>query len=164
MKMPFIPTSPQIVAALEDVLYEIEMFTALPAVTQHPLLNNCLTESFLLHARILCDFFQKPRFKDDVICDDYGFPQRSLQIKEDIEVRFDKCLAHVTYARGDFRDDAKQWILDYFQPRLLERIVQFLEHLGSNCGLPLRDRDIEKAQSMLKALKASEQVMHVNRP
>ena len=114
----FIPDEPHKVDALQHVLYEIKMFVNLPGTANHELVSNCLTEAFLLHARVLCDFFQKPRCKDDIICDDYGFQRRSLEIREDIEIRFDKCLAHVTYSRTCFTDSTQAWVSAHFRPAL----------------------------------------------
>jgi len=149
------PSDGQRIMALEHVLYEIKMFVALPAVTDNELISNCLTEAFLLHARVLCDFFQKKRHKDDIVCEDYEFQRSSLHIDEDIEVRFDKCLAHVTYSRCRFTNDTKAWLLEHFRPPLLRRIAAFLEHLVSQSTLALKATDLADARATLQIVRAS---------
>jgi hypothetical protein len=136
-------------------IYEIQMFTTLPVSSGHPLVSNCITEAFLLHARVLCDFFQKSRYKDDVICSDYGFEQRSLEIEQDIEARFDKCLAHLTYSRACFTDDTRKWLLHHFQPALLLRIKEFLANITSKCALPLLLQELAEAKTILGKLENS---------
>lgn len=151
----FSPSPDHKLKGLEHVLYEIEMFTELPASSAYPLVSNCLTEAFLIHTRVLCDFFQKPRIKDDIISDDYGFPQSSLGISSDIETRFDKCLAHVTYSRICFKDedDTKRWLLTHFRPRLILRIREFLEHLITSNDLKISEKDIGQATLLLQKIK-----------
>jgi hypothetical protein len=145
----FSPNNPHKVAAFEHVLYEIEMFVALPIESADTIASNCITEAFLVHARILCDFFQKDRRKDDIVCADYGYPQQSLGINQDIETRFDKCLAHLTYSRSCFTEDTKVWLLQYFRPALLDRSRRFMTHVTSQCTLPLRADHIQRAEDIL---------------
>lgn len=93
--------------ALDHVLYEMEMFVALPTRCEMTEVRNAIVESYLAHARVLCDFFQKERWKDDVICGDYEFERKTLGVSNDIEQRFDKSLAHLTYSRLKFEGDTK---------------------------------------------------------
>ena len=142
------------VAAFQHVLYEIRMFMALPALSDDVIVSDCLTVAFLVHARVLCDFFQKtknPR-RDDIICSDYGFPQKSLEIEGDIETRFDKSLAHLTYSRLCFTDDTKVWLCHNFQPALLSRIKEFLSHVTSQCELTLLPQELAEAKTILRNL------------
>jgi hypothetical protein len=145
----FSPSDWHKVAVFEHVLYEIDMFVALQRESTDTIASNCGTEAFLVHARILCDFFQKDRRKDDIVCADYGYHQQSLGISQDIEMRFDKCLAHLTYSRSCFTEDTKVWLLQYFRPALLDRIRGFLTHVTTQCTLPLRADHILRAENIL---------------
>lgn len=148
----FTPNEAARLAAFNHVLYEMEMFVALPRASDVPVISNAVTESLLIHARVLCDFFQKSRYRDDIVCEDYGFPSRSLGISEDIEMRFDKCLAHVTYSRTCFTDDAKEWLLRHFRPALLSRIAEFLSIVTTASPTQIRDEDHRRACRLLENL------------
>src|SRR6266487_5664659 len=142
------PTVEQKLAALHHVLYEMEMFVDLPVRCDMTVLQNAIAESYLIHARVLCDFFQKDdRYHDDVICADFEFPSSPLGVPEDIERRFNKSLAHLTYARLNFKGDAEGWISNQFRPHLLTRIRKFLLHLVAKPVLG-RPGEIQRAQSL----------------
>jgi hypothetical protein len=145
------PTSQQRLDALHHVLYEMEMFADLPIRCDIPLLQNALNESYLIHARVLCDFFQKPRRDDDVVCSDYDFGCEKLGVPDDIERRFNKSLAHLTYARLAFKEGAEKWINNKFRPQLLNGIRKFLQHIVANPHLG-REDEIERARSLLSRL------------
>jgi hypothetical protein len=145
----FTPDDTPKVAALTHVLYEMEMFCALPLTWEIDVLNNSLTEAYLIHARVLVDFFQKKkRCKDDILCSDYGFSPRPLGISEDIERRFDKSLAHLTFSRLCFRaeDRTNEWIDRFFRPHIIGRIDEFLGRILSQDVLPLRSVDMQRAR------------------
>jgi hypothetical protein len=148
-KMP--PTSGQRLDALEHVLYEMEMFVNLPIRCDERLLESALTESYLIRARVLCDFFQQARSKDDVVCGDYGFERKPLGVDDEIEWRFDKSLAHLTYSRLTFKEDAQTWISNKFRPQLLDRIREFLQHIVANPHFG-HAKEIKKARSLLASL------------
>jgi hypothetical protein len=57
----FATTVEQRLAALHHVLYEMEMFVDLPIPCEVSVLQNAIAESYLIHARVLCDFFQQER-------------------------------------------------------------------------------------------------------
>lgn len=137
--------------ALDHVLYEMEMFVALPTRCEMTEVRNAIVESYLAHARVLCDFFQKERWKDDVICGDYEFERKTLGVSNDIEQRFDKSLAHLTYSRLKFEGDTKEWIADKFRPQLLARIREFLLHIVAKPSLG-RSTQIQKAHDLLARL------------
>jgi hypothetical protein len=133
-KSAFCPSADQIAKGFEHVLYEIRMFLESPKLRALDwAATNAITEAYLLHARILCDFFQKGRQgpkHDDVTSEDYGVPFDDLFVPASIEERFDKSLAHLTYSRLEF--DAvgtKQWIHDEFRPQILRRSHAFLSHV-----------------------------------
>jgi hypothetical protein len=148
-KMP--PTIEQRLDALEHVLYEMEMFVNLPIRCDERLLGSALTESYWIHTRVLCDFFQQARCKDDVVCGDYGFERKPLGVADEIELRFDKSLAHLTYSRLTFKEDAQKWIINKFRPQLLHRIREFLQHIVANPRLG-HAKEIKKARSLLASL------------
>jgi len=152
-KMP--PTSGERLDALEHVLYEMEMFVNLPIRCDERLLESALTESYLIHARVLCDFFQQPRSKDEIVCGDYGFERKPLGVADEIEWRFDKSLAHVTYSRLTFKEDAQKWISNKFRPQLLDRIRKFLQHIVANPRLG-HAKEIKKAHRLLASLPETE--------
>lgn len=97
------PRAEQKLAALDHVLYEMEMFVALPMRCGVAELNNAIAESYLIHARVVCDFFQQKRCLDDVVCGDYGFKPELLGVPIDIEHRFNKSLAHRLMQRSSAR-------------------------------------------------------------
>jgi len=145
------PSPQQRLNALDHVLYEMEMFVNLPMQCDVTELHNALAESYLIHARVLCDFFQRRRREDDVVCGDYEFERETLDVPDDIEQRFNKSLAHLTYSRLKFTDDTKAWITDKFRPQLLERIETFLQHVVANPHLG-HLKEINKARDLLARL------------
>jgi hypothetical protein len=60
----------------------MEMFVNLPIRCDERLLESALTESYLIHARVLCDFFQQARSKDEIVCGDYGFERKPLGVAD----------------------------------------------------------------------------------
>jgi hypothetical protein len=133
----------------------MEMFVNLPIRCDERLLESALTESYLIRARVLCDFFQQARCKDDVVCGDYGFERKPLGVADEIEWRFDKSLAHLTYSRLTFKEDAQKWISTKFRPQLLDRIREFLQHIVANPRLG-HAKEIKKARSLLASLPETE--------
>jgi len=142
----FSPSDDQKIEAFHHVLYEIDMFLSLPVSTDHPVICNALTESFLVHIRNLCDFFEKARYRDDIVSSDYGFPQSKLGVPPQVDSRFDKSLAHITYSRLSFNDETKKWLLEHFVPRLLPRISAFLDHILANASVKIKVEDLQHAE------------------
>jgi hypothetical protein len=145
------PSVKQRLDALDHVLYEMEMFVHLPMRCDVAVLQNTITESYLIHARVLCDFFQQERDSNDIVCDDYDFTREPLRVPDDIKQRFNKSLAHLTYSSLKFTGDTKEWVTDKFRPQLLERIRKFLLHLIANplLGHP---KEIDRARTLLASL------------
>ena len=82
-------------------------------------LHYALLESFLIHGRILIDFFYPPKSSrpDDVLASDYFDdigdwgkirPTRSEGLDR-VKKRADKELAHLTYVRLDVTTETKGW-------------------------------------------------------
>lgn len=92
----------------KHLLYEIEMFYDLGKrlverrESDTPL-HNALLEAFLVHARLLCDFFtQEPTHDDDIsIHKHFGIDRCSLSTKDEELLRTDvnKRVAHLTDKR-----------------------------------------------------------------
>jgi len=115
--MPFHPKSEQIV---QRIKYEFDMFEWLADKIQSDWGNapwpmkNLFVEGFLLHARILRDFFIADPKQDDVSArhffedpSQWRAPSSSLcpYLKAN-KVRIDKKLAHLTYSR---LTEEEQW-------------------------------------------------------
>lgn len=147
------PSHDQIVRGFEHVLYEIWMFVNVPRIqASDDVASNACTEAYLLHARVLRDFFQKqyrlPKH-DDILCSDYGFPSDELGVPSSIETRFDKSLAHLTYARLESDAiEAKQWIDGEFRPPILNRCHAYLVHVLANFDGQIADRHLEEAKQL----------------
>ena len=104
--------------------------------TQEGRAASALVESFLLHARVLRDFFcRSPRPKpDDVIAADFvsgwvppadsSYPYLASQ-----KTRLDKALAHLSIARMQYVGDNKTWDLPAIRGELDGIIEQFLQAL-----------------------------------
>ena len=147
------PSVEERLGGLDHVLYEMEMFVHLPMRCDVIMLQNAINESYLIHARVLCDFFQQNRRNDDIVCEDYGFERKALGVPDDIEKRFDKSLAHLTYSRLKFTGNLAEWITDRFRPQLLARIREFLLYIIANPALG-RPKEIERAHSLLACLNS----------
>ncbi len=147
------PSVEERLAGLDHVLYEMEMFVHLPMRCDMTMLQNAINESYLIHARVLCDFFQQERRNDDIVCGDYEFQHKELGVPDDIERRFDESLAHLTYSRLKFTRDTAEWITDKFRPQLLARIREFLLHIVGNPVLG-HPEAIKRARSLLACLNS----------
>ena len=132
---------------------KFDMFLALPITADHPVICNAETESFLVHTWNLCDFFEKARYRDDIISSDYGFPQSELGVPPQGDSRFDKSLAHIAYSRLCFSDETKKWLLDHFVPRLLPRIIAFLDHILSNSSVKIKAKDLQRAEQLRSTIQ-----------
>jgi hypothetical protein len=150
----FCPTSQQKRDALQHVFYEIDQLlnalgllvkgivkTNEPALSN--ILGNALLESWLLHARILLDFFERSKRStgrrnreqvelDDVLVIDYGFEPCEVEIDPYYRRRLNKDLAHLTYSRGKRELEEKRWPANQIVPPILIRSSEFIRHLLSD--------------------------------
>lgn len=152
----FSPSKDQIRDAFEHVLYEIRMLACLPIPMAPSILSNCVTESYLIHARVLVEFFQAvSRDYDDILPSDYGFEASPLGIDADIGTRFNKSVAHITYSRLCFREEdaTNAWINDHFRPQILSRAKDFLRHCVTQSMITLHAKDIAAANDLLKQIQ-----------
>lgn len=137
------PTATQIRDAASIVRYEITAFIGLftrilrGELPQDRITSNACGEAWLLHARILIDFFetsQATRCKDDLISLDYGFAASTVTVDTTNRERLNKDLAHLTFSRIEKTrntresQQAKMWNLTGFSP-LVERCDGFVEHM-----------------------------------
>ena len=92
-------------------------------------------ESFLLHARVLRDFFfRKPKFDDDVVAEhflpDWSAHRASLgPYLTAHELRLNKALAHLTTMRLDYDKAEKKWEVSTIRDELQPVIDSFLSKL-----------------------------------
>src|SRR5437867_9598318 len=86
---------------LSHVRYEIEYCFFVPAHNQNDgHVRESVYLAMLVHARILLDFFESTeRWRDDVLCSDFGFPPAVVPIDPKERKRFNKDLLHLTYSR-----------------------------------------------------------------
>jgi hypothetical protein len=93
-----------------------------------------LLESFLLHTRVLHDFFYKRREQDDVIASDFvpDWESRRLakgEYLKDRKKRLDKAIAHLTLQRVEYDGNEKKWNVDAIQAEIGIAIKQFRQFL-----------------------------------
>jgi hypothetical protein len=95
-----------------------------------------LLESYLLHARVLHDFFHKPQSRDDVVAGHFvsGWetlrpPQDPYLAEKNRRNRLDKALAHLTLERLNYDAEEKRWNVDAIRDAIDEPMKAFLEKL-----------------------------------
>ena len=123
------PSKKQKLLAPRLAIYELEWFFCLLRYVRksvaeekaHGLTWNCAFEGLHLHARNLLDFFrQKTKERDDhtrnddVISEDFGFPNCQLDDGGALHKRISKKLTHLTYTRFD--EDYQKLDLCVFDP------------------------------------------------
>lgn len=138
--MPVHPNTQRIVPKL---IYEWEMFCWLEKrirshwkAANQPT-KNLLMEGFLLHARVLRDFFGTPRRQDDVSAcnffeDDSGWQTRSKQLCPYLEKnrkRLNKKLAHLTHSR---LTEDENWDFPAIRDEISEAWQAFLSALSES--------------------------------
>lgn len=93
----------------EHYVYEINMLRTTHVLILHSvswLLSNALMESFVIHARVLLDFFGKPRGNDDVVAAHFTKAgamtnAATATVPVSVRQRLNKQVPHLTYARAD---------------------------------------------------------------
>lgn len=147
------PTHNMKCRVFDEVLYEIEMFVSLPMDSPQNVLHNSLAEAFLLHARVLAEFFQTSiRRGDLVICSDFGFTPAPIDPMNEIEARYEKALAHLTYARLNTSGTSKSWLYKNFASKIRKRILEFLYHMLKTKPIPLTEEQSGRCVSVVQKL------------
>lgn len=124
------PTEQQVADALRVVRYEMEQLLGCyrfkPRIRAE---RNMRLESFLLHYRVLLDFFARghERKDDDVLAADFGYRSEGVAMPAKERSRLNKDLAHLTYSRLNRKN--KEWDLDKLMGAMLPRCAEFARHL-----------------------------------
>lgn len=147
------PTEEMKLRIFDEVLYEIEMFVSLPMDSPQNVLHNALAEAYLLHARVLNEFFQTAQRRGDlVICSDFGFPAAPIDPMNEIELRHEKALAHLTYARLNMSGTSKTWPTKTYSTKIRTRILEFLYHMLKKRPLPLSEEQQARCIAVVEKL------------
>jgi len=128
------PTNEELHKGLDNLHYEIQQLLELTRVASPiALLQNALVESRLLHVRTLVDFFEFEESRhDDILATHYGFALKPVQLSEPYKTRLNKDLAHLTYSRTQRTEATKTWPFDLVIAPVLERCLEFVEHVLSD--------------------------------
>ena len=154
--LPFTPAPAQLLAALDDIAYECEQVVGLclywihqhtsgaglaPQTREEILEANAYLEAFLLHVRVLVDFFERTtrqrrrnRELDDMLATDFGFATATVGIDESLRQRINQDVAHLSYSRTTRTDDARSWLPEAMARSLLEHCDSFAKHLLSGAA------------------------------
>ena len=147
------PTEEMKCQVFDEVLYEIEMFVSLPMDSPQNVLHNALAEAYLLHARVLNEFFQTQQRRGDlVISSDFGFPAAPIDTLNEIEMRHEKALAHLTYSRLSMSGTSKTWLYKNFGTKIRTRVLEFLYHMLKKRPLPLSPEQEARCVAVIQKL------------
>ena len=157
----FTPSQTQLTGALDDIAYETEQLIGIcfhmirhgpgpeqaTAENQEAILTaNVYLEAFLLHTRVLLDFFESRTRSsrhgnelDDVLALDYGFPATPVGIDRRLRERINQDLTHLSYSRTLRQGSAKDWLPEPMARALLARCDEFAAHLQRGRGTSVPD-------------------------
>lgn len=96
---------------------------------------SMILESFLIHARVLRDFFCRRRQRtDDVVAADFvngWVPPSPLDFPyvHANKIRLDKALAHLTTTRVEYENEGKYWKVHEIFDEIEKMIIRFLDQL-----------------------------------
>ena len=143
--MPFAPGQRDLAAILSHVRYEIEQCFIIP---QHDTGDHHIRESvflaILVHARLLLDFFETAsRFRDDVLCSDFGFPTTRVPLPTDDRTRLNKDIAHLAYSRLRHTAQTKPWPVDAIFGSLRPTVVAFIKHVLDHPPQQVETQELE---------------------
>ena len=124
------PTEEQKAGVLRHIRYEIERCIFIfPGENVFP----DFWVSHIVHARVLIDFFEcQSKFKDDVLCTDFGFDARTLNVSEWYRLKMNKDLAHLTYERVKRTYDTQTWNVPEVLSAFYEVSLEFIDHILKN--------------------------------
>lgn len=128
------PTRSDVALILPHIRYEIEKAFITPRHNIKDVhLHEAVFLSVLIHARILLSFFESSeRRQDDVLCSDFGFVARPVDLKPENRMRFNKDLMHLTYSRLKHTSESKPWPLQDLMLPLFIRSFEFINHIIQN--------------------------------
>ncbi len=140
-------------ALLNDAVF-YEIIFAL-GVSDHDASDYCVWEhlnfSRMGHARALIYFFECPegrrRWADDLLCEDFDFPARSIGLSQKDKDRLNKDLFHLSFSRLRHDAASKPWPHTILN-RVHERCVEFVQFLLS----PKLPSEISPIKSQWQAL------------
>ncbi|MFA5360133.1 MAG: hypothetical protein WC349_04220 [Patescibacteria group bacterium] len=135
------------------IAYEIQMLHqayvtySTPRINKNVLLRSAFIEVFLLHCRILYDFFYRRKGKnpidDDVIVEDFLSNKEFINFKKHRSLkgeidkyfplkRANKELAHLSYYRLAKTPKTKQWQISKIYKNMSKTISSFLKNTDSD--------------------------------
>lgn len=112
-------------------------------IAERRAIRNAVVESFLLHARVLIDFFYNDNpHKDDIVASHFFSPAgkwkairpKQPAILKQTKKHADKLLAHITYTRLRQTRETKRWAYMRIAGELEEVLNAFYEHLPDSLG------------------------------
>jgi len=136
--------------ASEHLYYEIWMLNETVKIScpDNPVINNCIIESFGIHARCIRDFlFNTSAGKDDVLAIDYFdntqewrqyINKKTAALNKINKIRrVNKELVHLTYTRTDIKPDEKGWEKEEIVKEINALFKQFLKRVpkGRICDM-----------------------------
>jgi len=131
-------TEAQREAITAHLTYELQMLWASSAAMgqANRTVNNCVVESFALHARNIIDFFYTPPQKDDVVAAHFFSTHGAWSavcptiapILETAKGRANKEISHLTYTRCAVAPEDKPWPAPDIVSALDRVLAVFCEH------------------------------------
>ncbi len=150
------PSKEQIAGMLKHVYYEIDQILCIP---KHDPEDKRILESVYfalqVHGRVLLDFFQNDaanRQRDDVVCSDFRFDARPVDVGDDNEERLNKDLVHLTYSRLRHKPETQRWPVWEFIVPLRNRAAEFISHIVRNPPEGTPPDEIEDWKALQQAL------------
>jgi hypothetical protein len=115
----------------------------------------------MAHARLLYDFLETPaadRREDDVVSEDFGYKAVTIPLSASDRLRLNKDLMHLTYSRLRHTPATKPWP-DSILAMLLDPVVGFMEHVGTDKNLFPSEADVKGWRSLIECLQSGKQMM-----
>jgi hypothetical protein len=169
----FTPNSTQLQEGLEHVAYEMEQLIGIcawmihryaanggrPESAESVLEDTVYLEAFLVHVRVLTDFFERTtrsRLKDielpDVLAQDYGFLPEPVGLDPSVRSRINQELAHLSYRRGALGTDARQWLPEAVARPLLLRCDAFAAHVLAASSPLSADKEAQRGFASIREM------------
>ena len=172
--IPYSPSEAEKARALADVYYELQQVWASSHLSSNdPLVTNAFVESYLVHVRVLLDFFerrQRSTFRDgseiqendDVLSADFGFAPRPIDLARIYRERLNKDLVHLAYARGHRLAESRGWPKGDVVIPIVARGIELIDFMGNrrlapSPGISLADWMLlrERLEELRRAFQGS---------